>query len=298
MFRGLSFQTRPPPPSGHPPPYAFSRYFNYNLRPVVIAVAVAAAVYAIIWGASAFSSLSPDKSHNLGQLVPFDITLGSVYMAVAAIEIFGIWAAIRQSRPMVRLYVMLSLFAVVIIFGTEILRLVVHFKFKQPMIKECIAIASSNSTTDDNFGFIGSHHAHGLQLPDAMDYCNDAWSRNTFSDIAWLVFSLIASLIFSSIAYSYYRQLLDPSSLATRYPRRQPDGVPLDTFRSQGDYGQYSQQTGLGYNAGPSSSQAPEYAPPYESSKLPGYSGYAENVDPDSKVKSTDEEKDLAGVSL
>lgn len=218
-------------------------------------------------------------------------------MAVAAIEVFGIWAAVRQNLHMVKLYVTLSLFVVVIVFGAEILRLVLHFKFKGPMINECIALVNSDSDPGDGFGFLGSHHPHGLIPADASDYCNSAWSHNTFSDIAWLIFSLIGSLIFSSIAYSYYRQLLDPSSVATRYPRRQPDNVPLDTFRSNNEYSQYSEQRGLGYNAGPSNPPPSEFVPPYEPSKLPGYAGYAESIEPDSKLKGTDEEKDLAGVS-
>jgi hypothetical protein len=73
----------------------------------------------------------------------------------------------------------------------------------------------------------------------------------------------------------------------------------LDTFRSYGQYGEYAQGSGLSYSGGahaPPPSDAPEYAPPYEASKLPGYGqSYAESIDLDKKA--TDEEKDLAGVS-
>jgi len=290
------FPTRPPPPSGQPPRYVFTRYFRANLRPVVIGIGIVGAVYALIWGGSSFSNLNSDKSQNLGQLVPFDIALGAAYMAVAAIELFGIWGAIRQSLSIIRLYAMLSLVVSVISFGAEILRLVVHFKFKGPMITQCENAVQSDSNNSDIFG---NHRTHGPSPQDAIDFCNDAWSHRTFSDIAWLIISLICSLVFASIAFSYYRQLLDPTSGVAR--TRQQDNVPLDTFRSYGQYGEYAQGTGLAYNGGAAraSSAAPDYAPPYEPSKLPGYGqSYAEQVDSESGKKNTDEEKDLAGVSL
>jgi len=290
------FQTRPPPPSGQPPRYVFSRYYRANLRPVIIGVGILGAAYALIWGGSSFSNLGADKSQNLGQLVPFDIGLGTAYMTVAAIELFGIWGAIRQSLSIVKLYAMLSLVIAVITFGAEILRLVVHFKFKKAMIDQCTIVAQSNDGGTSN-DFFGNRRAHGLNPSDASDFCNDAWSHSTFSDIAWLIFSLIGSLIFSSLAFSYYRQLLDPTSGVAR-SRPQDNNVPLDTFRSYGQYNEYAQGTGLSYNGGAARASPPasEYAPPYEASKLPGYGqSYAESIEPDKKH--TDEEKELAGAS-
>jgi len=267
----------------------FTRYFRTNLRPVIIGAGIAAAAYALISGGSAFSDIHDDRNDNLGNLVPFDIALGAVYMAVAAIELFGIFGAIRQSLPIIRIYAMLSLVAAAMAFGAEVLRLVVHFKFKGEIINACIAdVNSLDVQRDSDFS--------------ATDYCNDSFSHATFSDIAWLVVSLILSLIFASLAFSYYHQLLDPTSGVAR-SRPAADNVPLDTFRNYGQYGEYAAGSSLPYNGGGArqarraESTAPsEYVPPYEASKLPGYQFGAEEGDPDKKVYPTDEEKDLGGV--
>jgi len=291
-------RTRPPPPSGQPPPYMFTRYFRTNLRPVIIGVGFAAMVYSLIWGGSALSTIHPDQHQNLSQLVPFDIALGVAYMTVALIEIFGIFGAFRQSLPIIRIYAFLSLVAAVLVFGAEILRLVVHFKFKNDMITQCITAAESPDGVGDETGLFGNHHASDLDPLSATDFCNDAWSHNTFSDIAWLLISLICSLVFASLAYSYYRQLLDPTSGVAR-ARPRGNNVPLDTFRN---YNEYAAGSSLPYNAGGSRPAAPragsiapsEFVPPYEPTKLPGYGSAFD--EPDKKVP-TDEEKDLGGVS-
>jgi len=279
----------------------FTRYFRTNLRPVVISIGIAATIYSLIWAGSAFSDINTDRSQNVGQLVPFDITLGTLYIVVALIEMFGVFGALRQNLPIVRLYAMGSLLASVIIFGAEILRLVVHFKFKQNILTECITLAQTDGGIGDDHGFVGNRHARKLTPEQAIDFCNSAWSHDTFSDIAWLIISSIVSLVFASLAYSYYRQLLDPQFGVARF-RPQGNSVPLDTFRNYNNnnqYGDYAAGSSLPYNAGMAPgrrSPAPsEFIPPYESSKLPGYGETA--GDPDKKAPPTDEEKDLSGIS-
>lgn len=275
----------------------FTRYFRANLRPVIIGVGFAAMIYSLIWGGSALSAIHPDQTQNLKQLVPFDITLGVAYISVALIEMLGIFGAIRQSLRIIRIYAFLSLIATALVFGAEILRLVVHFKFKQDMIAQCITAAESPDGVGDDTGLFGNHHASDLDPDTATSFCNDAWSHNTFSDIAWLLISLICSLVFASLAYSYYRQLLDPTSGVGR-TRPRDTNVPLDTFRNYNEY----QGPGLPYNAGgsrPAAARAgsiaqSEFVPPYEPSKLPGYGSAYD--DPDKKAP-TDEEKDLSGIT-
>jgi len=280
------YQTRPPPPSGQPPRFVFTRFYRSNLRPVIIGIGTISAIYALLWGGSSFSNIHVDKSQGLGNLVPFDVALGAAYMVVAAVEIFGIISAVKQSIPATKLYSMLSLLVSILVFGAELLRIVIHFKFKQEMIDQCTSAVQTNNGEQDNyFGWFGGNAANNLSPQQASDFCHNAWSHNTFSDIAWLIVSLICSLVFASLAYSYYRQLLDPSSGAARSRPQAADNVPLDTFRNYGQYNDYAEATGLPYNArGRASPPASEYAPPYEPSKLPGYGGGpSEMGDPDKK---------------
>jgi len=287
--------TRPPPPTGAMPAYAFARYYRHSLRPLVICVGVASAIWAAVWGISAFQDISVDNGH-VKNLVPFDIVLGTLYMSVLVIEIFGVFAAFRQSIPLVRSYSFLSLVVAIIVAAAEILRIVIHFKFKNDIISECTTLAQTDDDSTD-IGFFGSHHANGLSPTDAAEYCNNAWSRDSFSDIAWLLVGLVLTLLFSSIAFSFYRQLLDPSIHVTRPSARNQnpyaqDNVPLQTFRPT-----YNPPPG----APPVQREADRdsmYAPPYEEGKLPGYgAGIGASEVGDVKKDISNEEKDLAGVN-
>jgi hypothetical protein len=95
----------------------------------------------------------------------------------------------------------------------------------------------------------------------------------------------VFGLLFASIAISYYRQLLDPSSLVTR----NRNDVPLNTFN-----GPYAGGSGNYYNNpypppegrfGPGYSGHPDYAPPYDNAKLPGYAGEPRKSDEEEKPK-------------
>jgi len=268
------------------------------LRPVIIGLAIMAAIWSGVWGINAFENISPD-SQNVKSLVPFDIILGSLYIGVTAIEIFGAISAFLQNLALIRLYSLLTLIAALLVSGAEMLRIVIHFKFKSTIISQCITFVMSDND-DDGIGFFGSHHANGLSQADATSFCNQAWNHDTFADIAWFIISIILTLLFSSIAFAYYNQLLDPSSASTRMPRnrnRQQDNFPLETFTPSLPYNSNQEGTSR-YNPppGPPPSESP-FAPPYEASKLPKY-GYSEDGHAkDDGKKATDDEKDLAGVN-
>ncbi|KZT43352.1 hypothetical protein SISSUDRAFT_686606 [Sistotremastrum suecicum HHB10207 ss-3] len=251
MFR------RPAPPQGHPPPYAFvTRVYQKSLRPVVLAMGFAAWLWTLLWAISNFQDISGDRSHNLPKFVVFDIVLGALYISVTAMETFGIAAVYLQNLALVRLYVGMSLLAAFIVSGAELLNIVLHFTLKDTLINECTQ-AATNETISFNFGFFGGHTSEVLTPDEAKQWCNNAWSHDTFSDFAWFLVGTILGLLFASTVYSYYHQLLDPTSVASRLPRATED-VNLNTFPSNS----YAPPPGLP----PSTS-----APPYDPAKLPKY---------------------------
>jgi len=281
--------TRAPPITGRPAPFALSRYYRYDTRPLVIGSNIAATLWALLWGISAFQNIGPDNSHSLHQLVPFDIILGSLYMGVAAIEIFGIISAFRRNLPLMRIYAFLSIIALLLTSGAEIVRIVVHFLFKKALIDECTNDVTGDLVSD-NFGFFGSHNVHNLSPSEAADYCQSAFDHDTFTDIAWLIVGTLLGLLFVSIAYSYYHQLLDPSSVASRF--RTTNSVPLQTFG--GGPGPYNPPQG-GYHMDNRSVDG--FVPPYDAAKLPGYGYSGEGEERDMGLGKGEKDDEHVGAS-
>jgi len=233
-----------------------------NLRPVVIASAISAIIWSLVWAGGAFEDISGDKQNDDSKvLVNFDIVLGALYSGVAAMELFGIFAAISRRASLARLYVGMSMLVVLLVAAAELLRTVVHFAFKNAIVGECTTL-STNGDNRSGFAFWGGS-TRAFSQQDAQDYCNSAYNRSSFSTIAWLILAVLLTLFFASTAYAFYRQLLDPMSF-----RAPSDQVRLESMRGQPYGGGYVPYPG--FNAGP----APGYAPP-PGAPPPGFAGYA-----------------------
>jgi len=228
--------------------------YRRNLRPVVLTCAILAGIWALVWGVASFQDIGVDQQ-TASILGTFDIILGALFMAAAAIEGFGAFAAVTQRLPLLRLYSFMSLLVALIVFAAEVISVVLDFKFKNDLISEC----STANTLGSNFngrGWWGN--TAGLDAEDAQSFCNNLWNRAVFGDFAWLFVSTIVSLMFSAIAFSYYRQCLDPAS--TAYPRAASDRIRMQAYSAPYNYPP---------PAGPP--PEPEYVPPYDAHKLPSY---------------------------
>lgn len=112
--------------------------------------------------------------------------------------------------------------------------------------------------------------------------CNDLFNHDSFAVIVWLLLATLLAVLFASIAYSHYRQVLDPNSSRAQV---RSDQVRLDNLRYDhyGDQDDYEPQ-GYGRGQIPYPTFAPppgpppgfegntsSNIPPYEGNKLPGY---------------------------
>jgi len=279
--------SRPPPPQGGPPPtYAFvNRVYRRSLRPVILGTTFVAALWSLLWGIAAFRDISIDKQHAT-KLAVFDIVLGALYMATCAVELLGMAGAAFQRIFLVRIYSFLSLGVALIITATELIRVIVHFAFKSDLISECTALVTGD-TIDERFGLWGPIDSQTLSPEDASNFCNSAWSHDSFSEILWLLIAAPFSLFFAAVSFAYYRQLLDPTSPANaaRAPSAQARG---------GLGGGFPQHYNPPYAAGagpygggdgtfapppgpPPGAESSAYVPEYDPAKLPGY-GYSQAV--------------------
>ncbi|KAK7052978.1 hypothetical protein VNI00_004299 [Paramarasmius palmivorus] len=159
---------------------------------------------------------------------------------------------------------------------------------KSDIINECTNIATGQEVVFYPFGFWGPSQYRFIDANDARNWCNRAWSHDSWAEIVALLILLFLSGLFTTVAFAYYRQVLDPTSPAnvTRVPARTEVWATHYNPPYSGPYnGPYNGQPypyGQGpYNGQPQYGQGP-YAPPSgpppvnreeDSNKPPGYIG-------------------------
>ncbi|KAK0499020.1 hypothetical protein EDD18DRAFT_1154968 [Armillaria luteobubalina] len=281
--------SRPPPPQGAPPSYAFvTRVYQRNLRPVVLLCAFLSALWALFSAIGNFRSISVAKDQGLGSLVTFGIVLGVLHMGVFVCELFGMFAAYTQRLPLIRIYAYISALVTLIVFAAGLIQVIIHFSLKKDIINECSTFSTDKQVLYYPFGFWGPVSHDTISKSDAQDWCTNSWDHDSWADIVTLIVTLILAGMFNALAFAYYRQALDPTSVvnAMRAPSNQ---VRVGAFPSHYNppYNTSVPNLGYGYNmpyaGGPFPQQpyqsAPAYAPPpgppphMEDSKPPGYTG-------------------------
>ncbi|THU85833.1 hypothetical protein K435DRAFT_843105 [Dendrothele bispora CBS 962.96] len=260
-----------PPPQGAPSRYAFvGRVYGRNIRPVVITFAFLAFLWTLFAAIGSFRSIGIERSEGFSKLAVIAIVLGVLYITVCLFEAFGVFAAWSQRTPLVRIYTFLSAATTLIVIGGGIFEIIVHFTMKSDIIGICTRSLTGEGFVEYPFGFFGPRRSGTITASEANEWCNDAWSHDSWADIVGLLILIFQPLVISSFftvtAFAYYRQLLDPTSIAnvTRAPQnRMGPGYPQH-YNPPYD----GSVPPLGYQYGP----PPNGQPPYGQ---PPYGGYA-----------------------
>ncbi|TFK28269.1 hypothetical protein FA15DRAFT_665488 [Coprinopsis marcescibilis] len=223
--------SRLPPPQGPPPSYAFvTRVYKRSLRPVVIVVCILAGIWTLFSANPDLRTSNPRSTENSTTLKILAIVLGTLYMFIAVIQAFGIFSAATQKLGPTRIFAWLSVLAIVLMAGVGLARVVIHFTKKVN-------------------GFWGPISSGRLDRESADLWCRRSWERGSWSEIvAFLATTLLATL-FASVAFGFYRQLLDPTSVQNVF--RAPATARADFY-------------------------PPQYAPPYNASGPMPYPTYGQ----------------------
>jgi len=249
------------PPPGAPPPYTFvNRIYGRSLRPVVLAFAVMGAIWALAWTIASFKELQVDQGGAYPKLAPLAIVQGVIYSVALAIEIFGIYSLLTQRAWMIRMYAFSSAIAGLLVVGVGFMRCVTHFTYKGELLDECISVSMSGEV-DTAFGIWGSN-PNPMDQASATSYCNDEWNHDSWTEILATIFEIILCLLFTSAAFGYYRQVVDPTSPANalRAPSNQ---ARMDLFPPH-----YNRPYDPEYQP----AYAPPLGPPPSDAKPPDYS--------------------------
>ncbi|KAG1792011.1 uncharacterized protein HD556DRAFT_1482795 [Suillus plorans] len=266
------------PPPGAPPPYTFvNRIYGRSLRPIVLAFAVMGAIWALAWTVGDWlpvdsypklaRRLHLSKSYKLiktvgayPKLAPLAIVQGVIYSVALAIETFGIYSLLTQRAWMVRMYAFSTAIAGLLVVGVGFMRSITHFTYKGELLDECISV-SMNGEVDTAFGIWGSN-PNTMDQALATSYCNDEWNHDSWTEILATIFEIILCLLFTSAAFGYYRQVVDPTSPANalRAPSNQ---ARMDLFPPH-----YNRPYDPEYQP----AYAPPLGPPPSDAKPPDYS--------------------------
>jgi len=271
-----------------------NRVYGRSLRPVIFAFSLIGAIWSLTWTITSFNALQVDDNGAYPKLAPLAIVQGVMYSVALAIEILGIYGAATQRVRVVRLYAFLAAIAGLLVVGVGLMRSITHFTYKNDLIGQCTTLAQSGEV-DNAFG-IWATNPPTMDEFDAQNYCTDEWNHDSWNEIIATIFEIILALLFTSVAFGYYRQVIDPSSPANAF-RAPSNQVRMDIFPSN-----YNPPYGPGYQP----AYAPPYAPPPGSppsdNKPPEYSyaggdykGY--QIDKDDK-KEDDPFGDYEGPSI
>ncbi|KAL0949997.1 hypothetical protein HGRIS_010006 [Hohenbuehelia grisea] len=212
-------------------------------------------------------------------------------MGIFICEVFGLVAAVTRRLVLIRIYALLSAVAALTVFASSLLRVIIHFTEKNDLISECTTLSTGDEIIY-RFGLFGPIRSERLSPGQADAWCRRAWDRDSWAEIVSLLITLFLGVMFSIVAFAYYRQMLDPSSPAnaSRAPSSQVR-MEIPTYYNP----PYNASVpNLGYN--PSPQYQPQYAPPAgpppvhrdetfvppHDSKPPGYTG-AGRLDADDK---------------
>jgi len=197
-----------------------SRMANQSLRSVVIPFAMLGAIWSLTCSISLFQELGTDRAQHQKRLATFSIVLGSLYVAVTAMLLFGVVAAASRRLALIRIFAFLSAVVTVILIATGLLRTIIHFMLKNSLISECTSLATGENVVVV-WGFWNSETHETLTADQAAQFCRDAWNHDSFSEIFWLLTEIVLLPLLTFIAFTYARResALASGSIRTRLPR-------------------------------------------------------------------------------
>jgi len=230
--------------------------------------AFVALIWSLISGISSFRNVPFFNSNKESSLGTLYIVLGCIFMAIVAIEVFGMFAAASRRLAAVRTFAYLSILATLLVAATYVIQTVIHYKFKNDIIDVC-----TNINTGDRIfftGFFGPVDGGVVTPFEALEWCNRQYNHNSLSNIVALLLVTAVAIIFAFFVFAYLRQLRDPTSPAN-FSR---DPVALNNINNNnvntgpyGPYGSYGSYQPYGSAPPP----IKQYDEPFKPSKAPSY---------------------------
>jgi hypothetical protein len=245
-----------------------------------MATGALSALWTLLWASSLFRDIAIDKHNNFPKLATLSLVMAVMFMVACLIEALGFVAALTQRLALIRIYAPGSVLSCLLVVAASLIGVVVHFTNKNDLITECVNIATGEEV-DFRFGWFGPSVHDTLTRPEAEAFCQDGWNHDSWSTIVSLLIDAGLGVLFSAIAFAYYRQSLDPASAANTF-RAPPNQMRGGAYPEHYNPPYNSSVPNLPYGAGPSAYAPPPGPPPafagagYSNDDLgkpPGYEG-------------------------
>jgi hypothetical protein len=141
------------------------------------------------------------------------LALSAIYVITFFIQIFGIIGISLQRLSVVRVYLYLTFFALLLVSTAAILRGVTYFTLGHDLVLECITLAMEGRGWQKSLfrGYLwpGSVVPYPEKLAETQ--CIFAWKHHSLNHIAAvLLFQVIPAVIYYVVVYTYYKQTIDP----------------------------------------------------------------------------------------
>ncbi|KAF8153314.1 hypothetical protein B0H34DRAFT_100521 [Crassisporium funariophilum] len=172
---------------------------------------------------NAFQDATVDQMEGSENLFQVSIALGVMYVIAFVVEIYGVISVSMQRLSMVRVYVYLTFLASLVVTSAGVLNGVSYFVFAEDLMWECISLASEGRGYEKSLfrGRPWPGSSFALREHDARKQCIYAWVHQSWSQVAAVfLFSLIPSVIYYLMVYTYYRQTINPKHSANLLDNR------------------------------------------------------------------------------
>jgi len=177
---------------------------------------------------NAFEDAIVDDEESAENLFKVSIVLCAMFLFATVIEIYGIIAVSIQRLGFIRVYLYLAFIVSLVVTAAGVLKGVTYFTLAEELMWECVSLATEGRGYEKSL-FRG-HAWPGTMLPVserlARKQCVYAWVHHSWSEVASVfIFSLIPSVIYYILLYTYYRQTIDPSHHANLINNRRRVGA-------------------------------------------------------------------------
>jgi hypothetical protein len=166
---------------------------------------------------NAFGDTIVDEEEGAVHLFSVSLALCAIYVVTFFIQIYGIIGVSLQRLSLVRVYLYLTLFALLLVTTAAVLKTVTYFTLGDELILECVTLAIEGRGWHKS-----SFRGHPwpvtvVPYPEklAEKQCLFAWHQHSWNHIAAvLLFHLIPAMIYYLLVHTYYKQTIDPTHAA------------------------------------------------------------------------------------
>jgi hypothetical protein len=166
---------------------------------------------------NAFGDVIVDEEEGAIHLFSVSLALCAIYVITFFIQIYGIIGVSLQRLSLVRVYLYLTLFDLLLVTTAVVLKAVTYFTLGDELIHECITLAMEGRGWQKS---LFRHHPWpGTVVPYpaklAEQQCLFAWHQHSWNHIAAvLLFHLIPAMVYYLIVHTYYKQTVNPTHTA------------------------------------------------------------------------------------